>query len=114
VVVFTASDDAPPETATPVEYVRHAGVVDLPAAMAYLRHERGIRSLLSEGGPHLHAELIEAELVDELFVTHAPKLAGGEGVHLVAGLPERERPVSLEWLLEEDGELFGRYRVARS
>ena len=47
--------------------------------------------VLCEGGPHLHAELIEAGLVDELFVTHAPKLIGGEGPGLVAGLPERER-----------------------
>ena len=88
---------------------------DLSRALATLRRDHGVRALLCEGGPHLHAQLIEADLVDELFVTHAPKLAGGEGPHLVAGLPERERPLDLAWLLhdEDTGELFGRYRVRR-
>jgi riboflavin-specific deaminase-like protein len=114
VLIATASDAAPPETATPLRLFRSpGGRVDLEALLAYLRHERGVRALLSEGGPHLHAELIEAEVVDELFVTHAPKLAGGEGPGLVAGLAERERPVELAWLLSEPqtGELFARYRV---
>jgi riboflavin biosynthesis pyrimidine reductase len=61
----------------------------------------------------VHGQLIEAGLVDELFVTHAPKLAGGEGPGLVTGLPELERPVELAWLLEHDGELFARYRTIR-
>jgi riboflavin biosynthesis pyrimidine reductase len=81
--------------------------------LRYLRIERGIRALLSEGGPRLHAQLIDAGLVDELFVTHAPKLAGGDGPGLVTGLPELERPLELAWLLEEDGELFARYRMIR-
>jgi riboflavin biosynthesis pyrimidine reductase len=85
--------------------------VDLVEMMRHLREARGIRAVLCEGGPHLHAQLIEAGLVDELFVTHAPKLAGGEGPGLVAGLAERERALELAWLLEDAGELFGRYRV---
>jgi riboflavin biosynthesis pyrimidine reductase len=115
VVVFTTSEDDPPETATTVHLVRHEGMVDLVEAMRYLREQEGIRSLLCEGGPHLHAQLIEADVVDELFVTHAAKLAGGEGPHLVAGLPERERALELAWLLHEPttGELFARYRVPR-
>ena len=78
-----------------------------------MRVERGVRALLCEGGPRLHAQLIDAGLVDELFVTHAPKLAGGDGPGLVTGLAELERPLELAWLLEEDGELFARYRVIR-
>jgi riboflavin biosynthesis pyrimidine reductase len=83
--------------------------------MATLRSEHGVRALLCEGGPRLHAQLIEAELVDELYVTHAPKLGGGDGPGLVGGLMERERPLELAWLLHEEstGELFGRYRVVR-
>jgi len=114
VLIFTAAEEEPPATATEVEVLRHEGRVDLVQAMRHLREEHSVRALLSEGGPHLHAQLIEAGLVDELFVTHAPKLAGGEGPGLVAGLAERERPVGVEWLLEQDGELFGRYRVERS
>jgi riboflavin-specific deaminase-like protein len=113
VLIFTASDAEPPETETPVRVVRHAGAVDLSEMLRYLRVARGIRALLSEGGPRLHAELIDAGLVDELFVTHAPKLGGGDGPGLVTDLVELERPLELVWLLEEAGELFARYRVIR-
>jgi riboflavin-specific deaminase-like protein len=114
VLIFTASDADPPETATPVRLVRHPDHVDLAAALEYLRIERGVRALLCEGGPRVHAQLIENELIDELFVTHAPKLGGGEGPRLVAGLPEHERALEVAWLLHEPqtGELFGRYRVS--
>jgi riboflavin-specific deaminase-like protein len=119
VLIFTGEDpdapgtSAPPPTATPVRVERHRGAVDLVEAMRFLRQERGVRALVCEGGPHLHAQLLAEGLVDELFVTHAPKLAGGGGPTLAAGLPEAERPVELVWLLEEQGELFGRYRVRR-
>ncbi|HEX2467165.1 MAG TPA: dihydrofolate reductase family protein [Solirubrobacterales bacterium] len=113
VLIFTASDEDPPETATPVRVERHPEQVDLAEALAFLRRERGIRALLCEGGPRLHAQLIEGELIDELFVTHAPKVTGGEGPTLVAGLPEGDRLVEPAWLLREPdtGELFARYRV---
>jgi riboflavin-specific deaminase-like protein len=113
VLIFTASDAQPPKTETSLRVVRHSERVELAEALRYLRVERGVRALLCEGGPHLHAELIEAGLVDELFVTHAPKLAGGNGPTLAVGLPELERPLELAWLLEEGGELFARYRVPR-
>jgi riboflavin-specific deaminase-like protein len=113
VLIFTASDAEPPETVAEVRVVRHVDRVDLAAALAYLRKERGVRALLCEGGPRIHAQLIEAELVDELFVTHAPKLAGGDGPTLAVGLPEVERPLEVTWLLDQDGELYARYRVPR-
>ena len=115
VLIATTSDAQPPELETPVEVLRQAGRLDLAALLERLRHQFGVRALLCEGGPHLHGELIDADLVDELFVTHAAKLAGGSGPGLVAGLPERVREVEIAWLLAESatGELFGRYRVAR-
>ena len=114
VLIFTGGEEEPPPTATSLEVERYEGMVDLTAAMEHLRRERDIGSLLCEGGPGLHAQLIERDLIDELFVTHAPKLAGGEGPGLVAGLPERECDLELVWLLHEPptGELFARYRVA--
>jgi riboflavin-specific deaminase-like protein len=111
VLIFTVSQTAAPDTRTPVDVVRHQGRVDLAAALTHLHSEHGVRALLCEGGPRLHGQLIEAGLVDELFVTHAPKLAGGEGPGLVASLPELVRPLELAWLLEQDGELFARYRT---
>src|SRR5207342_95671 len=37
---------------------------------------RGAQVVLSEGGPHLIGELIGAALLDELFLTVAPQIAG--------------------------------------
>jgi riboflavin-specific deaminase-like protein len=113
VLICTTSEAEPPETPTSVRVVRHADGVDFPGLMRYLRAERGVRCLLSEGGPHVHAQLLDAGLVDELFVTHAPKLAGGDGPGLAEGLHEAARDLELVSLLHEEdtGELFGRYRV---
>jgi riboflavin-specific deaminase-like protein len=111
VVIFTASDDQPPETATPVTCVRHPDGVDLEAALGWLRSERGIGSVLCEGGPTLHGRLREAGLADELFLTTAPKLAGGEAPRILEGALPDVAELELAWLLEADGELFARYRA---
>ena len=110
VVIFTASEEEPPETATPVTVVRHPEGVELDRALAWLLTERGIKSVLCEGGPTLHGRLREGGLADELFLTIAPKLAGGEGPRILEGaLPDVDQ-VELAWLLESHGELFARYR----
>src|SRR3954452_8698377 len=109
VVIFTASEQAPPETATPVSVVRHPDGVELDRALAWLLEEREIKSILCEGGPTLHGRLREGGLADELFLTIAPKIAGGEGPRVLEGaLPDIDL-VELAWLLESDGELFARY-----
>jgi riboflavin-specific deaminase-like protein len=115
VVIATASREDPPETQTPVDVIRYDDRVDLAALLAHLRNERGVRALLCEGGPRLHGELIDANLVDEMFVTHASKLAGGVGAGLVSELSEGVRDLDLGWLLAEDstGELFARYLAPR-
>jgi riboflavin-specific deaminase-like protein len=109
VLIFTAADEEPPEVATSLRVVRHEGHVDLGAALRYLRRERGIRALLCEGGPRLHSELWAAGLVDELFLTVAPKLTGA-GPSILEGELAAPTPLELAWLLEQDGELFGRYK----
>jgi riboflavin-specific deaminase-like protein len=110
VLVVTASEDELPETATPVEVMRCSGGIDLATVLSRLRDELGVRSLLCEGGPRLHGTLIDEGLVDELFVTIAPVIAGGEGPGLVEALGADRRELELLWLLESHGELFARYR----
>src|SRR3954451_5684167 len=112
VVAFTASESEPPETATPVECVHQPDGVALAAAMRHLREAEGIRSVLCEGGPPLHADLQMAGLVDELFLTIAPKLAGIDGPSLIEGPLHDPLGLDLEWLLEAGGELFARYAMA--
>lgn len=109
VLIFTSSETEPPETQSRVEVVRHPGAVNLAEALRHLR-ERDVRALLCEGGPHLHEQLQADRLVDDLFLTIAPKLSGGEAPRIVEGpLPEVVE-LELAWLLEQEGELFARYR----
>jgi riboflavin-specific deaminase-like protein len=110
VLIFTSSETDPPETPSSVEVVRHEGAVNLDEALSYLRQERGVRALLSEGGPHLHDQMQAGRLVDELFLTIAPKLSGGEAPRILEGSLPEVAELELAWLLEEDGELFARYR----
>ena len=96
-----------------ISYVRSArdGQLDLPGAMAELYERLGVRTLLCEGGPHLNAQLLVHGLVDELFLTLSPKLAGGDAVsktlRIVSG-PEFDPPLELELagVLEHDSYLF--------
>jgi riboflavin biosynthesis pyrimidine reductase len=112
VLVFTASEAEPPETATSMGVVRHEGEVDLAAALRHLREERGVRALLSEGGPHLHSQLWAGGLADELFLTTAPRMTGAaEAPRILEGQPlPQATELELAWLLEHEGELFARYR----
>ncbi len=112
VVVFTTVGGEAPETPTPVELVRHEGEVDLARALAWLKEERAIRSVLCEGGPHLHGQLQCEGLVDELFLTLAPKLAGGDERSILSAPLEDPVGLELAWLLEAESELFCRYRVS--
>jgi riboflavin-specific deaminase-like protein len=115
VLILSSSADEIPDTATTVRVERYEDRVDLRRAMARLREERGVRAVLCEGGPHLLANLLEAGLVDEMFITLAPKLALSQGPGLLEDAFGDLGPMELElvWLLAEDGELFTRYRLRR-
>jgi riboflavin biosynthesis pyrimidine reductase len=119
VAIITSSEASLPACAARVEYIRcmRDGLLDLPAALAALRERFGVRTLLCEGGPHLNSHLFAAGLVDELFLTVAPMLAGadpadGEALRILAG-PALEQPVELELraVLESESQLFLRYGV---
>lgn len=81
-----------------------------PATLLGELHGEGIRAVICEGGPTLHGSLQEAGLVDELFLTIAPKLSGGEAPRILEVPLSEVVEMELAWLLEEDGELFARYR----
>jgi riboflavin biosynthesis pyrimidine reductase len=120
VVILTPSAASLPQSAAEVHYVRaeRDGLLDLPKAFGELRERFGVRTLLCEGGPHLIAQLLGAGLVDELFLSLSPQLAGGdpaagcEALRILAG-PELEPPIELKLLsaLEHDSHLFLRYGV---
>lgn len=109
VLILTASDRRPPAVAPSLEVLRQEGGIDLAAALRTLRAEHGVRALLCEGGPSLHAQLQAVRLADELFLTIAPKLAGTGRSILEGALPDVAE-LQLTWLLAEGSELFARYR----
>lgn len=109
VLVFTESEEQPPQTATPVRVVSSPGGVLLADVLAHLRAERGIRGLLCEGGPALTGALLDAGLVDEMFVTFGSLVSGGEGPRMVEGFAGEPLRLDLRWLLQEGSELFARY-----
>lgn len=88
--------------------------VDLQQALTCL-HERGYSVILSEGGPTLFASLLGSGLVDELFLTMSPLLAGRaarsrlpliEGVEL---LPDATEVLRLLSARRHENHLFLRY-----
>jgi len=91
--------------------------VDLVTLVQALR-ERGHTTILSEAGPHLLGQLAGASLLDELFLTVSPILAGRDGVPregIVAGLeilPHYRKQAELVGIRHQASYLFLRYRFA--
>jgi riboflavin biosynthesis pyrimidine reductase len=86
--------------------------VDLAAAITDL-HERGMRRVLTEGGPSLLGSLTTDDLLDEVVATISPSLVGGDSPRMVKDAAAELRPLQLVGLLEEDGALFTHYRRDR-
>lgn len=86
-------------------------VVDVAKAVDGLAAD-GMRHVLTEGGPHLLAQLITARLVDELCLTVAPRIVAGAGLRMLAG-PELQPPTrtTLSQMLTADDYLFLTYRL---
>jgi riboflavin biosynthesis pyrimidine reductase len=80
------------------------GGVDLAGALRQIDAD----VLLAEGGPTINGALLDSGLIDELCLTFAPLLVGGDSSRIVGGT-RRPTPMQLAHLLEEDGYLFGRY-----
>jgi riboflavin biosynthesis pyrimidine reductase len=62
-----------------------AGEVDVRAALSLLA-QRGMTRVLAEGGPTLNRRLVDAALLDELFLTVSPRVAGVPGPNIIAGI----------------------------
>jgi riboflavin biosynthesis pyrimidine reductase len=91
--------------------------LDVTAAIELLR-ERGHAAILTEGGPQVLGSMLEAKLVDDLFLTLSPLLAGRiptdprfamvEGVDLVPSGPPAGR---LTGVRRDVDHLFLRYEL---
>jgi 5-amino-6-(5-phosphoribosylamino)uracil reductase len=87
--------------------------VDLTAVLAEL-DRRGLRRVCCEGGPLLFGSLIAANLVDELDLTVAPLLVGGDSGRIAASpLPAVPTALRLASVLHADDQLMLRYLRAQ-
>ncbi|BBZ28088.1 hypothetical protein MMAD_23830 [Mycolicibacterium madagascariense] len=87
----------------------HSDRVDVGVVLATLA-ERGLRRVLCEGGPGIISLLIENELLDELCMTIAPVLVGGQARRIAAGSGEAHTRMRRSHLLSDDeGYLYTRY-----
>jgi 5-amino-6-(5-phosphoribosylamino)uracil reductase len=114
VLILTQSREELDGVRAQVTYMRsQGGPFDLRPMMERLRSEHDVRSVLCEGGPTLNASLLPYGLVDELFLTISPTLAGGaDALTIVAGAPLPElAQLELVWALEDESELYLRYRL---
>jgi riboflavin biosynthesis pyrimidine reductase len=122
IAILTSSGASLPqaEGGAQIEYIRsrEEGLLDLPSAMSELCERFDIRTVLCEGGPHTNSQLLADGLVDELFLSLSPKLAGGdvtdEALRIVAG-QAIDPPLEMELVsaFEHGSHLFLRYRVVR-
>ncbi|HLR83547.1 MAG TPA: pyrimidine reductase family protein [Nocardioidaceae bacterium] len=71
--------------------------------------ERGLNRILCEGGPSLFGALIEADAIDELCLTLAPRLAADGAPRIATGTVAVDRRLRLGHLLYEDDVLLARY-----
>ncbi len=119
-IVITAAADADrvraalaAHPAGPAADVLVAGdaAVAWPEALAALA-ERGLTRVSCEGGPRLVGDLVAADLVDEVFLTVAPAVVGGDGPRLTVGAPRGRRELALTSALVHGDELLLRYRRA--
>ena len=101
-----------------IEAVSCATTVSPSAVAQLLKEKFGVRLLLTEGGPKLFGSFLAERLIDELFLTVAPQIAGrGEGPRrpgLVEGAeytPETAPWLSLVSLKQSGDHLYSRYRL---
>ena len=80
--------------------------------------ERGIASLLLEGGPTTNAAFLTADAIDELYWTIGARLLGSDALPMIAAIPggarwaESPREGQLLSVHRSGEELFLRYRFA--
>jgi riboflavin biosynthesis pyrimidine reductase len=110
-IIYTGAHIDLGDVAATVMVKRRHGADLMPrAVLADLAATHGVGLLLCEGGPSLFGSLAADGLCDELFLTLAPKIAGGDGLAITNRM-HASAPIGLQlaWALQEGDSLYLRY-----
>lgn len=72
------------------------------------------RLCVLEGGPNLNAQMLAADLVDEICLTIAPRFVSGASQRIATGAPALREPWTLAHVGTDEGFVFLRYVRASS
>lgn len=111
IVTSSTSPDAARAALAKVADIIIAGeeTVDLDTALTKLA-QVGAQTVLLEGGPTLNGAFVDADLIDELCLSFAPMMLGGNSPRIVTGSTNTTaHPLTLDRILHQDGYLFHRY-----
>jgi riboflavin-specific deaminase-like protein len=114
IVVITNSEREPPAVPAKIVVERTPGPeIDFAIGLERLRAKHRVRALLVEGGPTLLGAMVLANVVDELFLTLAAKLVGGDGERsLLEGYAlDDPADLALKSVLREGDYLYLRYAI---
>ncbi len=117
-VLFVGADSPGEHTPAGTELIRAPDRRPRPGWVLDRLAERGIRSLLREGGPHVNAAFLAEGLIDEVCWTVGAHLLGTEALPMIAAVEggsrnaEAPRRGSLASVIRHEDELFLRYRFA--
>lgn len=108
VVMLGSSTGTLAPSAASIDYVRTDSLAD---GLVELGRRFGVGLVVCEGGPTLNGALLQAGVIDELFLARAPYLVGGDAGPGLAVQPQATPPIRLELrlLLAHDSELYARY-----
>ncbi len=116
-LITTQSAAVPPELDAVARVIRFGqDKVDLIKFAEFL-HKQGYKNVLVEGGPHVLGSFLADDLLDEIFVTIAPKIFGNDNhqtLTMVEGhlfQPDEIKNLTLISTIQKKDELFLRYRI---
>ena len=111
-ILVVGRDNPMQDVPAGTELLRAPDELPSPAWLLDRLAERGLRSLLLEGGPHVNASFLEAGLIDEVYWTIGAHVLGTDALPMIAARPGDLdlRPARLVSVIRHDDELFTRYR----
>jgi riboflavin biosynthesis pyrimidine reductase len=112
VLAFVGSPPENPADVPPDLQIESIDAAALPAGiLGPLRRDHGVEVLLCEGGPRLLGAMVKAGVVDEMFLTLAHWIVGGDEPRIIEGIPELHPMQGVEVVASVDEEGHTMFRL---